>query len=40
MEEIIQRLMELNELKRAIHDTVDTAIGLYSCLFTVTGGYE
>jgi len=40
MEEIIQRLMEFDELKRAIHDTVDTAIELYSFLFAVTGEYE
>ena len=38
--EIIQRLMEFDELKRVIHDTVDTAIELYSFLFSVTGEFE
>ena len=37
LEEIIQRLLEFDELKRVIHDTVDTAIELYSFLFAVTG---
>ena len=39
-EEITQRLMEFDELKRVIHDTVDTAIELYSFLFGITGEFE
>lgn len=37
LDEIIQKLREFDELKRVIHDTVDTAIELYSLLFALTG---
>ena len=37
---IIQELLEFDELKRVIHDTVDTAIELYSFLFSVTGEFK
>jgi len=37
---ILQVLMEFDELKSVIHDTVDTAIELYSFLFAVTGEEE
>jgi len=40
IEVILQVLMEFDELKRVIHDTVDTAIELYSFLFSVTGEFE
>ena len=39
-QEIVQRLMEFDELKSVIHDTVDTAIELYSLLFALTGQNE
>ena len=39
-QEIIQRLMEFDELKSVIHDTLDTAIELYSLLFALTGEFE
>ena len=37
---ILQVLMEFDELKRVIHDTVDPLIELYSFLFSVTGEFE
>ena len=40
MDEIIQRLMEFDEVKSVIHDTVDPLIELYSLLFAVTGEFE
>ena len=37
---ILQVLMEFDELKKVIHDTVDNAIELYSLLFALTGQNE
>ena len=37
---ILQVLMEFDELKSVIQDTVDTAIELYSLLFALTGEFE
>lgn len=37
---IIQELLEFDELKKVIHDTLDTARELYSFLFSVTGEFE
>jgi len=37
---IIQVLMEFDELKKVIHDTIDPSIELYSFLFSVTGEFE
>ena len=38
--EAIQKLREYDDLKSVIHDTVDTAIELYSLLFALTGENE
>ena len=40
VDEIVQSLMEFDELKRVIHDTVDNAIELYGLLFALTGEFE
>ena len=37
---ILQMLMEFDELKSVIHDTVDATIELYSLLFALTGQNE
>ena len=37
---ILQVLMEFDELKKVIHDTIDPLIELYSFLFSVTGEFE
>jgi len=37
---ILQVLMEFDELKKVIHDTVDPLIELYSLLFALTGENE
>ena len=40
VDEVVQSLMEFDELKKVIHDTVDPLIELYSFLFSVTGEFE